>query len=204
MNPEPTVFIVDDDAGALDSFCYLLNSADLHAEGFASAEEFLNAYEPERPGCLVLDLRMPRVDGLQLLDELIERRCDLPVIVLTAHGDVAVCARMFKSGVFDFLEKPADGNLLLERIRAALDLNLETRRNKSFEPEIAGRLDRLTLREREVLDLLIHGYSVKELARHLQIDHRTAAKHRARVQEKMDVHNDAELVRLMLSRPKEA
>ncbi len=175
----------------------------LRAEGFDSAENFLKAYDASRPGCLVLDLRMPRIDGLQLQDELIRRSCDLPIIVLTAHGDVPACARMFKAGAFDFLEKPADGKLLVERIRAALERNAEIRRQRGGEPNLAARLERLTEREREVLELLVRGYSVKRLAVELQIDHRTAAKHRARVHQKMAVNNDAELVRLMLGRPEQ-
>jgi FixJ family two-component response regulator len=200
VNHEPTVFVVDDDPGALNSMCWLIESAKFPVEGYESPEKFLAAFDPARPGCLVLDIRMPQLSGLDLQDRLNALSSQLPVIVLTGHGDIASCARAFKAGAFDFLEKPADGPRLVERIREALAKDAE-RRNRTANPEIAKRIERLTARERETLELLVRGFSVKQLAAELAIDHRTAAKHRARVHEKMGVNNDAELVRIMLANP---
>jgi two-component system, LuxR family, response regulator FixJ len=201
VKPEPTVFVVDDDPGALKSMCWLIESAKLHVEGYEGPEEFLATFDPARPGCVVLDIRMPVMSGLELQDRLNELASQMPVIVLTGHGDVASCARAFKAGAFDFLEKPANGPHLVARIRDALDKDAERRSKQSASPEIARRIERLTARERETLEFLVRGFSVKQLAAELAIDHRTAAKHRARVHEKMGVNNDAELVRIMLAKP---
>lgn len=198
MKPEPTVFVVDDDPGALKSMCWLIESARFRVEGYDSPEKFLDSFDASRPGCLVLDIHMPQMSGLELQDRLNALASRLPVIMLTGHGNVASCARAFKAGAFDFLEKPADGTRLVERIREALEKDARQRSQPSKNPEIARRLERLTARERETLELLVHGFSVKQLAAELAIDHRTAAKHRARVHEKMGVNNDAELVRIML------
>jgi two-component system, LuxR family, response regulator FixJ len=198
---EPTVFVVDDDPGALKSMCWLIESAKFRVEGYESPQRFLSVFDSSRPGCLVLDIRMPLMSGLELQDRLNALSSQLPVIVLTGHGDIASCARAFKAGAFDFLEKPADGPRLLERIREALAKDAERRRRQTANPEIAKRIERLTARERETLELLVRGFSVKQLAAELAIDHRTAAKHRARVHEKMGVNNDAELVRIMLANP---
>jgi two-component system, LuxR family, response regulator FixJ len=199
MGPEPTVFVVDDDPGALKSMCWMIESAGLRVEGYESPEKFLDSFDASRLGCLVLDIRMPQMSGLELQDQLNAISSRLPVIVLTGHGNVANCARAFKAGAFDFLEKPADGTRLVERIREALERDARQRSQQSNNPEIARRLERLTARERETLELLVRGFSVKQLAAELAIDHRTAAKHRARVHEKMGVNNDAELVRIMLA-----
>jgi two-component system response regulator FixJ len=198
VKPDPTVFVIDDDPGALNSMCWLMESAKLHAEGFDSPSKFLAVFDPARPGCIVLDIRMPHISGLELQDELNTRSCDLPIIILTGHGDVPNCRRAFKAGAFDFLEKPADGRYLVERVREAIKQHVDHRRTHQTSPEMAKRLDRLTARERDVLHVLLRGLSVKQLAAELAIDHRTAAKHRARVHEKMGVSNDAELVRIML------
>ena len=141
--------------------------------------------------------------GLDLQDRLHARGCNLPIIVVTGHGDVANCTRAFKAGAFDFVEKPADGRLLLDRVREAFKLDQDRRRTHATHAEIAHRLGRLTARERDTLNLLVRGLSVKQLASELAIDHRTAAKHRARVHAKMEVNNDAELVRLMLGQESE-
>jgi FixJ family two-component response regulator len=198
MNHEPTVFVVDDDAGALTSMCWLIESANFPVEGYDAPEKFLAAFDPARPGCLVLDIRMPHMSGLELQDKLKAQSCNLPIIVLTGHGDVANCRRALMAGAFDFLEKPVEGRRLVQRIREALEQDARMRGWQQANPELAKRLERLTAREREVLELLLRGLSVKQLAAELVIDHRTAAKHRARVHEKMEVSNDAELVRMML------
>ncbi len=199
MNHEPTVFVVDDDPGALNSMCWLIESAQFRVEGYDSPQKFLDAFDSSRPGCLVLDIRMPLMSGLELQDKLNALSSQLPVIVLTGHGDIASCARAFKAGAFDFLEKPAEGQRLVERIREALAKDAERRSRQTAHPELAKRIERLTARERETLELLVRGFSVKQLAAELSIDHRTAAKHRARVHEKIGVNNDAELVRIMLA-----
>ena len=157
MTTEPTVFVVDDNAGVRKSLRALLESAGLAVETYASGEEFLAAYDPERPGCLVLDVRLRQSSGLDLQDNLRRRKALLPIIVLTGHGNVPTSVRALKAGAVDFLQKPAPPKLLLERIRAALDSDRQARAVTTEHAVVMERLVRLTLREREVMELLIAG-----------------------------------------------
>ena len=151
MSDEPTVFVVDDDPGALRSLCWLLRQADVRVRSFSSGREFLDAYRPEQAGCLVLDVRMPEMDGLKVQQALWERGVGLPIIFITAHGDVPTCARAFRRGAFDFLEKPVDDDMLLDHIYKAVARDAEQRRQGSAQ-EFAARMSQLTLREKDVLD----------------------------------------------------
>lgn len=195
----PTVFLVDDDPGALDSLRFLVESAGLRVESHRSAQEFLAQFDPDRPGCAVIDYRMPDMNGLDLQEELRSRQAILPVIVVTAHGDVASCARAFRAGAVDYLEKPIKGPLLLERIQAAIKRDARRREQLARSPGIQRQLATLTSREREVLGRLVEGRSLKQIALEFGVSIQTAAKHRAKVLEKLSVANDIELVRLMLS-----
>jgi len=199
MCPEPTVFVVDDDPSVLKSLCWLIQSAQLPVKTYESAERFLQYYDPSWSGCLLLDVRMGAMGGLELQAELAARGTNLPTIMMTGHGDVPTCARAFKGGVFDFIEKPADDVLLMDRITAAMARSAQDRERCSDAGELATRLERLTPRQQEVLDLLIAGTPLKLVASRLGVSVQTAAKHRAQVHFKLRVQSDAELVRLVLS-----
>jgi two-component system, LuxR family, response regulator FixJ len=196
MNSEPTVYVVDDDAGALRSMCWLIQQAGLPVRAFRSGREFLDAYRNDEPGCLVLDLRMPDLNGLEVQQRLLEAGQELPIIFITAHGDVPSCARALKSGAIDFLEKPVDGKVLLDHIRTALALEREQIERKRLAAEVAERLSQLTPREREVLDQLVSGKTLKEIAALNDVTVQTIWKQREAIFRKMRVQNEVDLVRL--------
>ena len=193
----PTVFLVDDDQGALDSLRFLVESDGLRVESFSSARSFLERFDPQAPGCVVVDYRMPDMNGLDLQDELHSRGAILPVIVVTAHGDVASCARAFRAGAADYLEKPLKGPLLLERLHSALRRDAQKREQLGGSPGFQRQLATLTTREREVLARLVDGRSLKQIALEFGVSIQTAAKHRVKVLEKLTVANDIELVHMV-------
>ena len=199
MTAEATVFVVDDDPGVLKSMRWLLESEGLPVETYASGPEFLAAYDPNRPGCLLLDLRMPDMDGLELQERLATRGLQPPIIFVTGHGDVPECTAAMKAGAVDFLEKPADDARILEIVQHALEKDRERRSVAATHPETAARLNKLTSREREVMRLLYEGKTIKAVAAQLGIGFQTAAKHRGRVLEKLQVNNEAELIRLLIN-----
>jgi FixJ family two-component response regulator len=198
---EPTVFVVDDDAAVRRFLGGLIESVELRVETYASAQDFLGAYEPGRPGCLVLDVRMPGMSGLELQRELADRAVDLPVIVLTGHGNVQVAVHAMKAGAVDFIEKPFDNELLLDRIQKAVAGSVRAASERVKRNEIANRLQQLTPRECQVLDLVISGETNKGVARHLEISERTVEIHRANVMRKMRATSLADLIRLVASSP---
>ena len=200
MTAEATVFVVDDNAGVRKSLCALLESAGLAVETYASGEEFLAAYDPERPGCVLLDVRLRHTNGLDLQDDLRRRKAMLPVIVLTGHGNVPTSVRALKAGAVDFLQKPVPPKVLLERVRAALDIDRQARAVIAAEAVERQRLSRLTPRERQVMELLIAGKTSKEIAVALNVSVRTVEGHRRMVFSKMDVSSAAQLVRTVLSK----
>jgi two-component system, LuxR family, response regulator FixJ len=197
--PGPKVFLVDDDAAALKSLRWLLESAELVVADYASAEEFLASYNPDAPGCLVIDYRMPGMNGLELQETLLERGCRHPIIFVTGYGDVPTCSRAYRQGAFDFIEKPVDHQALVDLVNRALGEDSRRRAARASRPNISRQLDRLTPREQEVMDLLVDGKTVKQIAAELGVGFPTAARHRTRVLDKMHVTNDVELVRLVLS-----
>jgi two-component system, LuxR family, response regulator FixJ len=199
MTAAPTVFVVDDNAGVRNSLRALLESAGLAVATYASGEEFLAAYDPERPGCLVLDVRLRQSSGLDLQDDLRRRKAMLPIIVLTGHGNVPTSVRALKAGAVDFLQKPAPPKLLLERIRAALDSDRQTRALTTERADVLEQLAHLTPREREVMELLIAGKTSKEIAVAMKVSVRTIEGHRRMVLSKMNVSSAAQLVRTVLS-----
>ena len=196
---EATVFVVDDNVGVRKSLRALLESAGLAVETYASGEEFLAAYEPERPGCLVLDVRLRYGSGLDLQDELRRRKVILPIIVLTGHGDVQTSVRALKAGAFDYLQKPAPPTVLLERIGAAIDFDHQARAATTDRAAVSKRLAHLTPREREVMELLIAGNPSKEIAIAMNVSVRTVEGHRRKVFSKVNVSSAAQLVRTVLS-----
>ena len=199
MLPEPTVFIIDDDPAALDSLRCLLRSVGLPAEAYSQPSQFLHAYDSARPGCIVLDVRMPEMSGLELQQELVRRGNPPPIIVVTGHADVPVCTTAFRAGAFDFIEKPANHQLLLGRIQRAIEHDAAERRSRGDAPEFLARHELLTPREREVLELIVSGQTLKQIATTLEISVQTASKHRTRMLEKMQVSTDVELTRLVLA-----
>ncbi len=200
MTPEPTVFIVDDDDAVRRFLSGLIASVELRVEAFASARDFLEAYEPGRPGCLVLDVRMPGMSGLELQRELADQAIDLPVIILTGHGNVQLAVRAMQAGAIDFVEKPFDNELLLDRIQRAVAENVRAGDKRTKRIEIAGRIQLLTPREREVLDLVVAGQTNKGVARHLDISEKTVEIHRANVMRKMQAKSLADLVKMATNR----
>ena len=202
MSPnEPTVFIVDDDASVRDSLEYLLRSVGLGAKKFASATEFLEVYDPGSPGCLVLDVRMPGMSGLELQEELEERGSTLPIVFVTAHGDVPMAVHAVKAGAVDFLIKPFRDQELLDKVQQALQEDAKVREKLQDRGAVADRIASLTPREREVMKMVVDGKANKVIAIDLGISQRTVEIHRARMMEKMQVASVALLVqRVMRSR----
>jgi two-component system response regulator FixJ len=198
MLSEPTVFVVDDDPAVRDSLHWLLQSVDLAVETYATGEEFLQVYDPARPGCLVLDVRMPGMGGLRLQEELAARRIALPVIILTGYAEVQTAVRALKTGAFDFIEKPYSDEVLLDRIHRAIDADRQTREAAALRAEVAARFASLTPREREVMELVTAGKANKVIASDLGLSPKTVEVHRAAVMDKMGADSVAELVRLEL------
>jgi len=197
---DPTVFIVDDDDAVRRFLSGLIASVELRVEAFASAQVFLDAYEPGQPGCLVLDVRMPGMSGLELQRELADRTIDLPVIILTGHGNVQLAVHAMQAGAIDFVEKPFDNELLLDRIQRAVAENVRASSQRIKRIEIAERMQLLTPREHEVLDLVVAGQTNKGVARHLDISDKTVEIHRANVMRKMQAKSLADLVKMATDR----
>jgi RNA polymerase sigma factor (sigma-70 family) len=195
----PTVFIVDDDPSIRFAMQALMDSVNLAHEIFASADEFLEKVTDQRPGCLVLDIRMPGLGGLELQEELIKRGNTVPIIFITGHGDVPMAVEAMQKGAVDFIQKPFRDQDLLDRIREALNTDKERREEQQKHAEVANRLARLTNREREVFDLVVTGKPNKVIAYELGVSQRTVEIHRARVMEKMQARSLADLVKMHMN-----
>ncbi len=193
---ESTVFVIDDERSVRHALARLLRSAGHRVETFASAEEFLTREQYEGVGCLVLDLRMPGMTGAELFDRMSEKGLSLPVVFLTGHGDVSTSVRAMKKGAVDFLLKPADDEVLLQAIRQAVERHASEQAREQARQGIQARLDRLSAREREVMEWVIRGRLNKQIAADLGISEKTVKVHRGRVMAKMEVGSVAELVRL--------
>ena len=199
MSSEPTVFVVDDDQAMRTSLQWLIESTGMQVRTFDSADAFLAAYYPGRAGCLLLDVRMPGMSGLELQSYLAREGYRLPVIIITGHGDVPMAVRAMKAGAVDFIEKPFNDEFLLDSIRRALAVDAEQRGLQVRQAEIATRLALLTPREHEVMEMVAEGRSNKEIANALGVSAKTVEAHRARVMEKMEARSLAELVRMVLT-----
>ena len=193
-----TVFIVDDDAAIRRSLRFLLESSGLSVETYGTAEAFLDRYDPGRPGCLILDVRMPGMSGLHLQEELCARGAILPIIIITGYGEVPMAVRALQKGACDFIEKPFSDQVLLESVRNALARNLEQRRRQAERHAALALLSRLTERERAVLGGVIAGKPNKVIAHDLGLQVKTVEAHRARVMKKLDAGSLAEVLRLTL------
>lgn len=191
---KPTVFIVDDDEVVRNTMAQLAETVDLKARAFGSARAFLDAYDPAEPGCLLLDVRMPGMSGIQLQTKLRNQNIHIPIIFITGHGDVPMAAQAFKKGAVDFIEKPFRNQDLLDRIQEALARDTQFRQKQAVQKAAQDRLALLTPRERQVLDLVRAGKANKVIARELGLSLRTVEVHRAGIMGKLQVDSLAELV----------
>lgn len=197
---DPTVFVVDDDKGVRNSIRELLISVGLAVETHESAMAFLEAFDPDRPGCLVLDVRMAPMSGLALEASLAAMGARLPIVFISGHGDIPMAVGAIKRGAVDFVQKPYEEQQLLDAINEALRRDAAQRAPRTGSIELATRLATLTTREREVMDLALKGNPSKAIARDLGISHRTVELHRSRLLEKLGAHSIGELQRLVFRR----
>ncbi|MHB8354227.1 MAG: response regulator transcription factor [Burkholderiales bacterium] len=184
MSEPAKVYVVDDDEAVRDALVLLLETAGFEVQGFASAQAFLAVCNAESRGCIILDIKMPEMDGPALHRELLQHGILLPVIFLTAYGSIIQSVQAIKAGALDFLTKPVEGGLLLERVREAMSQNLQRQEHSEVHRKLLARLATLTTREREVMALAVTGLTNKEIAQRLAISHRTVEIHRARVMHK--------------------
>lgn len=198
LNPEPTVHVVDDNAAVRDAVRWLVEQVGLRVRTYASGNEFLDAWQPELAGCLVLDIRMPGLSGLDVQQRLVEIGADLPIIVITGHGDVPVAVRAMKAGAFEFLQKPFGDQALLDSIHAALALDAARRAERRRSAYTEQALASLSARERDVLRLLRGGKSSKQIAADLDISVRTVEGHRANLMAKLGARTLPQLVDRLL------
>ena len=194
-----TVYVIDDDEPIRDSVALLLEARALAVQSFASGPEFLDAAASLAPGCVVTDMRMPVMDGLELLHRLKERNLHLPVIVMTAHGEVSLAVQALKAGATDFIEKPFPGEVLIDAVLSALQTADQMHQREADIADIEGRIGSLTAREREVMDQLVAGNQNKIIAYNLGMSPRTVEVHRARVMEKMQARSLSALVRMVVA-----
>ena len=191
-----TVFIVDDDAAICAGICDLLESADLRTRHFSSAEEFFENWNPSMSGCLVLDVRLPGISGMELHAKLMESRISLPVIIMTAHGDMPMVRKALKAGAVEFLIKPFQDEELLQAVGQAFSLERAQRRAESLLNSIQARAETLTERERQVMGLVTAGLTNKEIAEKLFLSVVTVKLHRGQVMRKMQAESLADLVKM--------
>jgi FixJ family two-component response regulator len=196
---DATVFLVDDDASVRDALSLLLSLKGMRTQLFAAAETFLETYRPGWRGCVLTDLRMPAMSGLDLQQAMRDRGISLPVVVLTAHGDVSTARMALKSGAFDFLEKPIDDEILLDVLRNAIREDGLQRDVQRTEDAARSLLERLTPREHDVLNLLVEGLSQRDIAARLDISPRTVEVYKARMMEKLRCRSLAEVVRTAIA-----
>ena len=193
-----TVFIVDDDDAVRESLEFLMKSINQPAESYASAQAFLDHFNPERPGCLLLDIRMPGISGLDLQEKLKSMDAGIPIIFITGHGDVPMAVKAIQAGAADFIQKPFRDQELIDRIREVLADDVEVRSERLQRNEILERMGTLTEREKEVMEQVVAGKANKVVAIDLNVSQRTVEIHRANVMEKMKAKSLAQLVRLVM------
>jgi FixJ family two-component response regulator len=194
-----TVYVVDDDAGMLESTQWLLESVGLHVQPYADGRQFLNAVNPEHTGCVVLDIRMPGLGGLNVQEELQKRGSQLPIIFLSGHADVPIVVRAFKSGAFDFIEKPFNEQLLLDSVQQALQEHQKTNSQQRGDQHTDTLVASLTRRERDVFMPLAQGYTSREIAEQLDIGVKTIDLYRARVMKRLGVERVPDVTGIAVS-----
>jgi len=195
MMNEYMVHIVDDDNAIRESLSLLMKSEGIQATTYATAEDFLSQYHPTESQCLLLDIRMPGMSGLELIEELKKRNISIPVIFITGHGDISMAVQAMRAGATDFIEKPFDSDYLIRRTRDCLQECLCLSHSNELKQKMNERLSRLTKRERQVMDLLVDGKQNKTIAYELNISVRTVELHRAKVMEKLSAHSLSDVVR---------
>ncbi len=193
-----TVYVVDDDPAMRHSLAWLIGALGVPVEAFASAEEFLRAVRPDHPGCLVTDVRMPGMSGLELQDTLARSGSVLAVVVITGHADVPMAGRAFRAGAVDFIEKPFNDQLLLDRVHEALEKSVRAWGEQTRKAHVRSLLARLTPRERQVADLVVAGKPNKVIAAEINLSMKTVEVHRHNVMEKLEVGSVSDLTRLLL------
>lgn len=197
MSIDQTVFLVDDEADVRASLSMLIRSIGLEVEAFDSPQAYLEAYEPERSGCLVLDMRMPGMSGLQLQEKLANMGLHPPIVMISGHGEIPNAVQAVQRGAVDFLQKPVSDQLLLDRIQQALQLDVKNRKNHDISTAAQSRYDRLTHRERQVLTGVIAGKLNKTIAAELDVSTRTIEIHRANLMEKMQAKSLSALMQIV-------
>jgi RNA polymerase sigma factor (sigma-70 family) len=195
---QPTVFVVDDDPDMRASLTELLSASELPVRTFESAAAFLEKFDDSTPGCALLDIRMPGMDGLELQEKIRERGSEIPIIIMTAYGDVPTAVRALRNGATDFVEKPFQARALVQRIRQAIERDVEARKSRAERSEVSTRFETLTKRERDVLRLLVDGRSLKDTASELDRSVKTVEAHITRIKKKLEVDSRAELIRFAL------
>lgn len=195
---EPQVYVVEDDEAVRDSLQLLLKTEGYKVASFPEATSFLEAWSPDMNGCIVLDIRMPGMSGMELQKELVSRGSELPIIFVTGHGDVPLAVEAMQLGAVDFVQKPYRDQELLEKIRKAMELDAQRQELRVEKQEIQRRMDTLTPREREIMEMMIDGNANKVIAIDLNISQRTVEIHRSRVMQKMGTHSLAQLVRMVM------
>jgi len=202
-NDKATVFIVDDDQAVRESLSMLVETVGLGAKSYASAQDFLDDYDAAHAGCLVADVRMPGMNGLELQTRLSEKGIGIPIVIITGHGDVYMAVQALKAGAVDFVEKPFRDQDLLDSIQRAISIDAKLRLERTERSKVEDKLGELTGREREVVHVLVKGKSNKEVASDLDISRKTIDFHRVRILEKMGVNSLVELVLMMQRLPRE-
>jgi len=192
------VFVVDDDEAVRDSLALLIRSVGLTVTTFSSATEFVEAYVPSERACLILDVRLPGMSGLELQQKLSEQGADLPIVFITGHGDVPMAVRAMRRGAVDFLQKPFSDQDLLDRVQQALAEQSARRQERESKATLARRVESLTPREQEVMQLVVEGHANKVIASRLGMSQRTVEVHRAHIMRKMEADSLAQLVRIVL------
>jgi len=191
--PNTLVYLVDDDYSVRDSLSLLIESTGQAVRCFESADEFLNNFDTEQAGCLILDVRMPNMTGLELQEEMARRNFSIPIIFISGHADIPDSSKAFRAGAVDYMEKPFDSNILLTRMQEAIQKDLDTRVHSAEIRKLKKRLGQLTPRELEVMVLIVKGLSNKEAAKQLVVSNRTIDVHRSKIMEKMEAADLAEL-----------
>lgn len=198
VDEQPTVYLVDDDPDMRKLVQALLSSVEIQVCSFASAAEFLDGYDADALGCLLLDVRLPGMSGLDLQDELRARGVEFPVIIVTGYGDVSMAVRAMKNGALDFIEKPFKGQTLIDRIQEAIRFSAEARAARKNRKELQAQLAQLTPRERQVVDMIVGGMSSKQIAAEFRVTTQAVDAHRARAMRKLNTKSVATLAKLVL------
>ena len=195
---KPLIRIIDDDSAVHSSWSFLLSGENYECAEYSAAGTLLASADLRRPGCILLDVRMPSMSGLELQNKLKDIGCDLPIVFVSGHGDIDMAVNAVKNGAFDFIEKPPKESRLIDTIEAAVARNKAMRRDQAEVADFKSRLEQLTQREREVIRMVAQGYSNKEVAAEFGISEKTVQVHRGSAYRKLDLHNAAEIARLLL------